>query len=118
MTVTYRSSSRRCPDSTRSLVVHPANSASHARSTTARTAAPPPGPRPPPPPRRAPGDPGPPPPPPPPRPPRQQLRLVPLHRQQVVPALGADLLGDGGLAAGGVDGHEALPQVERLQQFG
>jgi hypothetical protein len=45
-------------------------------------------------------------------------RLVVLDRQQVVVPVGADLLGDRLLAAGGVDADQRPVQVEHLQQLG
>jgi hypothetical protein len=48
----------------------------------------------------------------------QQMFLVVLHRQDVVAALIPNLLGDGLLAAHGIDGRQRAAQVEQFQQGG
>ncbi len=42
--------------------------------------------------------------------------LIPLERQHLVGALGKELLGDGRLAAGGIDGNHRSLEVQQLEQ--
>src|SRR5262249_51330993 len=48
----------------------------------------------------------------------RQMLLVVLDRRHVVAALVKDLLGDGLLAAQGVDGHQGAVQIEESEQAG
>jgi hypothetical protein len=44
--------------------------------------------------------------------------LITLDGQQVIPALLPDRPGNGSLATHGIDGNQALTDIEQCQQFG
>ena len=47
-----------------------------------------------------------------------ELTLVLLHRQHVIGPASCDLLGNLPLAAHGVNGHDAVVQIQQVQQLG
>jgi hypothetical protein len=46
-----------------------------------------------------------------------EVALVAFEPQHIVAALGDNLLGDGALAAHGIDGHETPLEIKQLQQL-